>query len=145
MTTVIQPDTKKCSVCGETKPLDAFRARSDTDGRMSACKPCHSRQSTAARKARQAADTVAIDAPEPAGDWDRRAACRTLDGELWFADTTSQHDRDATRYAKGVCATCPVRKPCGDYALSQRRSIAGVWGGLDENDRRAIKRRAASA
>lgn len=150
MTTVIQPDTKKCSVCGETKPLDAFRARSDTDGRASACKPCHSQQCADSRRERTAAEAVALPAPKPPRGWRDQAACRDHDPEMWFADTTSEHDQIATGRAKRVCATCPSRKPCGDHALSQPGAIAGVWGGLDERDRRAIKRaeaerRAASA
>lgn len=39
--------------------------------------------------------------------------------------------------AKRVCATCPVIKECRAYGFTQRY---GVWGGLDEDERRVIKR-----
>ena len=40
--------------------------------------------------------------------------------------------------ARRVCAGCPVREPCLDYAL--RHGIThGIWGGLAERDRRALR------
>ncbi len=39
---------------------------------------------------------------------------------------------------------CPVREPCLDYAL--RHGIThGIWGGLAERDRRALRSRRAGA
>lgn len=42
--------------------------------------------------------------------------------------------------AKRICATCPVLGPCLDYALATREPH-GVWGGLNETERRAILKR----
>ena len=38
--------------------------------------------------------------------------------------------------AKRVCAGCEVVVECRDYALATRQPF-GVWGGLDEEERRA--------
>jgi hypothetical protein len=40
--------------------------------------------------------------------------------------------------ARQVCATCPVRQPCLDYAISNRITH-GIWGGLTERERRALR------
>jgi WhiB family redox-sensing transcriptional regulator len=47
---------------------------------------------------------------------------------------------ESTREAKAVCATCPVRRPCLDYAL-QWDHLCGVWGGMSERERRQVRRR----
>jgi hypothetical protein len=46
--------------------------------------------------------------------------------------------------ARQICAGCPVRQPCLDYALSHGISH-GIWGGLTERDRRALRTRHVSA
>jgi hypothetical protein len=40
--------------------------------------------------------------------------------------------------ARRVCAACPVRQPCLDYAISNR-IVHGIWGGLTERERRALR------
>jgi uncharacterized membrane protein len=42
--------------------------------------------------------------------------------------------------ARRVCAVCPVRQPCLDYAISNRIAY-GIWGGLTERERRALRSR----
>jgi WhiB family transcriptional regulator, redox-sensing transcriptional regulator len=42
--------------------------------------------------------------------------------------------------AQRVCATCPVRVECLEYAL-EHRIEHGVWGGASERERRRILRR----
>ena len=42
--------------------------------------------------------------------------------------------------ARQVCARCPVRQPCLDYAISNRITH-GIWGGLTERERRAMRSR----
>lgn len=39
--------------------------------------------------------------------------------------------------AKRICATCPVRERCLDYALDARIDH-GVWGGASERQRRRM-------
>jgi WhiB family redox-sensing transcriptional regulator len=47
--------------------------------------------------------------------------------------------------AKAVCAACPVRQPCLEYALANRERD-GVWGGATERERRRmIRQRRKSA
>ena len=60
-----------------------------------------------------------------------------------------QPERDIReRKAKAICAQCPVRAECLDYALSRPEKY-GTWGGLNEDERaserRRRMRRAASA
>lgn len=67
--------------------------------------------------------------------WRAEAACRGLDTEVFFPLT----DEEAAE-AKAVCATCPVRELCLEYALITRQDD-GVWGGLTEAERRRLRRR----
>ncbi len=39
--------------------------------------------------------------------------------------------------AKKICASCPVKDPCLDHALTNRIDH-GVWGGASERQRRRI-------
>jgi WhiB family transcriptional regulator, redox-sensing transcriptional regulator len=45
-----------------------------------------------------------------------------------------------TAAAKQACASCPVRAECLAYALEHDQRY-GVWGGLDETERDALRRR----
>ncbi|GAB2719148.1 WhiB family transcriptional regulator [Kitasatospora kifunensis] len=69
--------------------------------------------------------------------WQLRAACRDADSGLFFHPSGERgpaHDeRDAQ--AKTVCARCPVRAACLEYALDARERY-GVWGGLTAEERR---------
>lgn len=67
--------------------------------------------------------------------WRESAACRGVDANVFFpAD-----DGDAGA-AKAICATCPVRQACLEYAIVTRQAD-GVWGGLTEVERRRLRRR----
>ncbi len=67
-------------------------------------------------------------------DWRRQAACRGVDPEVFYP----VNDDDAEE-AKEVCAGCPVRQPCLEWALQDRERF-GVWGGLTERERRRMLR-----
>ena len=45
-------------------------------------------------------------------------------------------ERQALR-AKNVCAGCPVRRECLDWAQSTNQ-MYGIWGGHDEDERAAM-------
>jgi WhiB family redox-sensing transcriptional regulator len=80
---------------------------------------------------------------EQAAGWQRRASCRGEDSVFFFAPAYFEKRgeklaREAV--AKRICATCPVIGPCLDYALATREPH-GVWGGLNETERRAILKR----
>jgi WhiB family redox-sensing transcriptional regulator len=66
------------------------------------------------------------------GDWIDEAACAGADPELFFP---KKNDGPA-REAKAVCASCPVREACRDYAVRSPVMLAGVWGGTTESERR---------
>ncbi len=72
-------------------------------------------------------------------NWQEDGACRECDPLLFFHP---QNERGSARdkrdrAAKQVCAACPVRLECADYAVRAREPY-GVWGGLSEEEREAI-------
>lgn len=74
--------------------------------------------------------------------WRHRAACRDEDPDLFFPVGHAGPALAQTQDAKAVCRRCPVIELCLAWALDTGQD-AGVWGGLGENERRALKRRAA--
>ncbi|MET8174377.1 WhiB family transcriptional regulator [Streptomyces clavifer] len=74
-------------------------------------------------------------------NWRMHAACRNEDPDLFFPIGSTGPALVQTEDAKAVCATCPVREQCLEWALENGQD-SGVWGGLGENERRALKRRA---
>jgi len=74
--------------------------------------------------------------------WQFRAACRGEDAALFFAPGyfEKKGEKDAREAkAKVICARCEVREECLEYALGTRESH-GIWGGLNEAERRALLR-----
>ena len=69
--------------------------------------------------------------------WHQRAACRHADPGLFFGPDGENDDARRRRETRAghICAGCPVRQPCDDYAMSQSQSFWGVWAGQDRNDR----------
>jgi WhiB family redox-sensing transcriptional regulator len=80
-------------------------------------------------------------------DWCDDAACRAHDPELFFPIGTTAPAMAQLQEAKAVCSTCLVREPCLQWALRSEQvgQENGVYGGLSESERRAIKRRAGRA
>jgi WhiB family redox-sensing transcriptional regulator len=76
-------------------------------------------------------------------DWRAAAACRTVDPDLFFPIGTTGPAFLQILEAKAVCQGCAVREECLEWALETGQSI-GVWGGTSENERRALRRRAAA-
>lgn len=70
----------------------------------------------------------------PNGGWRQRARCRGVDPEIFHPG--EEEDPSA---AKEICARCPVREACLEYALAVREKH-GVWGGLTERERRRVLR-----
>ncbi|QKW23989.1 WhiB family transcriptional regulator [Kitasatospora sp. NA04385] len=80
---------------------------------------------------------------EPAGEgWRDRAACLREDPELFFPVGVAGSALRQIECAKDVCRRCPVREQCLRWALDNGQD-SGVWGGTSEDERRAMKRRAA--
>ena len=72
--------------------------------------------------------------------WQARAACRGPHAGVFFPPT--QFERKDERIereqrAKIICNQCPVRQPCLEYAL-RIREPHGIWGGLNEVERRQL-------
>jgi WhiB family redox-sensing transcriptional regulator len=68
-------------------------------------------------------------------EWMAEGNCRTESPARVFPS-----DGVGVEVARRVCATCPVKSPCLEYAL--RNGIDhGVWGGASERERRRIARR----
>ena len=80
-----------------------------------------------------------------ARDWRHFAACREgegIDPELFFPIGTSGPALIQILEAKAVCRRCPVSDECLQFALRSGQD-SGIWGGMSEDERRALKRRHA--
>ncbi|GAA2215884.1 WhiB family transcriptional regulator [Nonomuraea monospora] len=77
-------------------------------------------------------------------DWRHRAACRDVDPELFFPIGNTGPALMQIEEAKQVCRSCSAVESCLKWALESGQD-AGVWGGLSEDERRALKRRSARA
>ncbi|RSS52832.1 WhiB family transcriptional regulator [Streptomyces sp. WAC06614] len=71
--------------------------------------------------------------------WQQRALCRSWGtGPFYHPAGERGEDREGRdALAKRICARCPVRRACLEHALRTRESY-GVWGGLTEEERRAV-------
>ncbi|GEL46853.1 hypothetical protein CHO01_19690 [Cellulomonas hominis] len=72
----------------------------------------------------------------PDGHWTARAAC----GQGKVAPDALFVEGAAQRDARSVCGACVVRMECLADALDSRADF-GVWGGMTERERRALRRR----
>lgn len=70
-------------------------------------------------------------------EWSDRAACLTAEPETFFPVGSGGAALDDVSAAKAICAGCAVLEQCRRYALATRQPF-GVWGGLDEEQRRAL-------
>lgn len=78
-------------------------------------------------------------------DWRDRAACLDVDDpELFFPVGNTGPALTQIELARAVCNTCTVRETCLAWAMEHNQD-SGVWGGLSEDERRSLKRRAARA
>jgi WhiB family redox-sensing transcriptional regulator len=72
--------------------------------------------------------------------WQIRAACRGPQSIVFFPPAhfeRKDEKREREERAKAICMTCRVQGDCLDYALRIREQH-GIWGGLSENERKAI-------
>lgn len=70
------------------------------------------------------------------GHWTASAACGAgrVSPDALFVEGSAQRD------ARAVCVSCQVRLECLADALDARADF-GVWGGMTERERRALRRR----
>lgn len=78
----------------------------------------------------------------PLMDWRHRSACLDEDPELFFPIGNTGPAILQIEEAKQVCRRCDVREQCLAWALEAGQDH-GVWGGLSEDERRALKRRSS--
>lgn len=67
--------------------------------------------------------------------WMHRGLCREEPPTTFFPS-----DGVGVEVARRICAACPVKAPCLEYALVHRIDH-GVWGGSSERERRRILKR----
>lgn len=77
-----------------------------------------------------------MDVAGPDGHWTAQAACGAgkVAPDALFVEGAAQRD------ARLVCVECVVRLECLADALDSRMDF-GVWGGMTERERRALRRR----
>lgn len=85
-------------------------------------------------------------------DWQARAACRPLgkaevydERDIFFGGRDDEYSGTGQRVrlekeAKKLCGECAVTIACLQYAL-ERDERFGIWGGLDEAERRRLQRK----
>lgn len=74
-------------------------------------------------------------------DWAELAVCAQQENlDICFPEVSTNHPQ--WREAKEMCATCPVRNQCLEYALRNDERW-GVWGGLLPEERQRLMKGAA--
>jgi WhiB family redox-sensing transcriptional regulator len=73
--------------------------------------------------------------------WETRAACQNTGGASFYPTPheTSPQRAQREKDAKRICADCPVRVECLDYAINTQQPL-GIWGGLYEAERLTLVR-----
>lgn len=72
--------------------------------------------------------------------WHVHAACRFADKTVDWVE--AEPGSAAAARCKATCRSCPVRITCALTALSDGERH-GVWGGMDEADRDALRHRSS--
>lgn len=75
-----------------------------------------------------------------APNFEGREACAGVDTEIFFPP---EGLRGSDKRAKDICARCPVKQRCLDFALP-RVWIHGVWGGTNNYERKQMRKRLRS-
>lgn len=137
-------DPKSCETCSNTIPKRSKESRADYAARRYCSVPC----SVASQKSRRPREHD-VHRPVPPSvtpsldrSWAPRAACRDADPELFFHPDGERDEARASRdrQAKAVCSRCPVIVECLRWALAADEKF-GVFGGLTEGERAALRQR----
>jgi WhiB family transcriptional regulator, redox-sensing transcriptional regulator len=67
-------------------------------------------------------------------DWRAAGACAHADPDLFFPISSTGRALRQIAKAKSICAACPVRQPCLEFALEYDLRH-GIWGGTTPEDR----------
>jgi WhiB family redox-sensing transcriptional regulator len=75
-------------------------------------------------------------------EWMDRALCAQIGGDGFYPDkgTPGEPAENAVTVveAKRICARCPVRSDCLEYALENDERY-GIWGGTSDRERRRLR------
>jgi WhiB family redox-sensing transcriptional regulator len=77
--------------------------------------------------------------------WQEKAACRGPHSAIFFppAQFERKDEKEEREIrAKAICASCSVRQPCLEFAI-RIREPHGIWGGLNELERKQVVARRA--
>lgn len=66
--------------------------------------------------------------------WMSKGMCRGADPQIFDGDPLYEET------AKAICRRCEVKTECLEWALGLGSQATGVWGGLNEAERRATLR-----
>jgi WhiB family transcriptional regulator, redox-sensing transcriptional regulator len=72
-------------------------------------------------------------------DWRAAGACAQADPDLFFPISSTGRALGQFAKAKAICAACPVRRPCLEFAL-ENDLVYGIWGGTTPAERQARRR-----
>jgi WhiB family redox-sensing transcriptional regulator len=78
--------------------------------------------------------------------WQLKAACRGPQATVFFPPSHAERKEEKSSReirAKAICEQCRVRCECLDYAI-RIREPHGIWGGLNEVERKLMLDRRAS-
>lgn len=136
---------RQCRVCRETRPLGAFRKRSDRPSSFTICRSCEQERDRRRVRPSEAREQHAPATPWPTAlfdlqreEWQQRAACRGVGADKFWPGRGATFE---VRELKAMCGSCPVSADCLDYA---DRAIpieaGGIWGGLSARQRRERRR-----
>jgi WhiB family redox-sensing transcriptional regulator len=78
--------------------------------------------------------------------WQDLASCAEASGDYWYPEKDGV-TREA-KTAKRICAACPVRPQCLEFALDHMTTtygagMYGIWAGTTVNQRKQMLRQAA--
>jgi WhiB family transcriptional regulator, redox-sensing transcriptional regulator len=76
----------------------------------------------------------------PGADWRQASRCAGEPPDDFFPIGHGEVAQRQAERAKDICARCPVQQECLSWALSSDIR-EGVFGGLDEDERRALAAR----
>lgn len=70
--------------------------------------------------------------------WEK-AECKDQPEMFFPIGDTSFESKEMARQAKEICARCPLREECLEYALDTKQHY-GIWGGMTEQERGRLHR-----
>ena len=80
--------------------------------------------------------TARLDFLSLPGPWVKQAACDAGDDNVLYAE---HGGRGLVAHGKALCAGCPVRMPCLQFALDNNEPH-GIWGGMTPDERDQMRR-----